>query len=154
MASVTKQLQDAIATQLRLITTANSYHNTVRLVTKKYLTPDKMNSVPVIIVMRGMCHTEVVSEDGALKKSRRSFGIIGFTKWDADNSDEGKGSDAIDELEEDIVEALYAGEDTILAIEGAKSMEIVPLEAILIEEKLYGWAQVGVIIEHYHEGNV
>jgi hypothetical protein len=154
MSSVTKQVMDAIITGQRRITTANGFHNNVAFVTKKRHHASKISSVPVVIVERGMSRTEAASEDRALRKTERAFHLYGYTKWDADNNDEGKGSDVADELEEDIVEALYQTVDTVLGIDGVKVVEISTLEPTLDEERCEGWVGVAVSMEYYHGDDV
>lgn len=149
MASEARQIQDKLVAVMDTIPS-------VKLVSRRLITPEEAGDMPVVCVTRQAWKTGFVSEDTALRYRVHGFGIVGLTSTNEDNDREGRLADVLSDLEESIIEAIYAAEDDILDLSDCdvKEIEIVSGEPAVPAGPNYGYVSVMVAVTTHYESNV
>lgn len=145
-------IRDKVVEILGRIKKADGYNNDVQLVAKKFLSFADTTKLPALFVEFRLEVKDFGDQTEDLLRSKLGLSVTGLAESAADENDEGKLEDAIDELVSDIERALLDNKYELFDQTEAKDLLIFHVAPELVEGDATK-ATVGLVlvITYYHE---
>lgn len=154
MSSISLNMQNRIVTILKGITKQAGYNNDIQKVTKRFIDMGSESQFPIACVLRGGWRGEFEDESHQLKRRFASFAIIIYAQSDSDDTDEGKLTGILDDLETDVCNILELNTDQLLIDTTGQKLLITSGESIMDQGQNNGALVIGVAIEYTHDTNL